>query len=428
MRKRSFILIVSLALVSWGGVTYHLFSQRPLASKVFRPGKIRTQLDQLEQELQAQVSANAELLNNLRHIKEKLNAPDNKTEAPVLGDNPTIAVLLFACNRITVKRPIDQLLKYRPSKERFPLIVSQDCNHAVTASVIKSYGEQLTHIQQPDQSDIPLVGKQKKFKGYYKIARHYGWALNKTFHDFTYDSVIIVEDDLELSPDFFEYFASLHTILRSDPTLFCVSAWNDNGKAGLVADNPELLYRSDFFPGLGWMMTKDIWLELQTKWPTTFWDDWIRQPEQRKDRACIRPEISRTKTFGKIGVSNGLFYEKHLKFIQLNNKFVPFTKKDLSYLKKDNYDVTFVKEVYGSPSVTIKQLLKGGVEGSEPVRVTYDSKASFKTIAKSLSLMDDFKSGVPRTGYRGVVSIMYHGRRVYIAPPADWKGYNKSWS
>lgn len=427
MRKRSFVLFVSLALISWGGVTYHLFLQRPLATKALHPGKIRTQLDRLEQELQAQVSANAELLSSLRHLKDKLATADNKTETQALGDKPVIAVLLLACNRITVKRPIDQLLKYRPSKEQFPIIVSQDCNHGLTANVIKSYGNQLTHIQQPDQSDIPLVGKQKKFKGYYKIARHYGWALNKTFHDFMYDAVIIVEDDLELSTDFFEYFAALYPVLKGDPTLFCISAWNDNGKAGLVADNPELLFRSDFFPGLGWMMLKDVWLELHTKWPKTFWDDWIRQPDQRRERACIRPEVSRTKTFGKIGVSNGLFYEKHLKFIQLNSKFVPFTQKDLSYLKKDNYDVAFVKEVYGSPSVTLKQLVKG-VESPGPVRVTYDSKTSFKAIAKSLSLMDDFKSGVPRTGYRGVVSIMYHGKRVYIAPPADWKGYNTSWS
>lgn len=34
-----------------------------------------------------------------------------------------------------------------------------------------------------------------------------------------------------------------------------------------------------------------------------YWDDWIRQPQQRKGRSCIRPEISRTRTFGKIGVS-----------------------------------------------------------------------------------------------------------------------------
>lgn len=38
-----------------------------------------------------------------------------------------------------------------------------------------------------------------------------------------------------------------------------------------------------------------------------FWDDWIREPEQRKNRACIRPEIPRTRTFGRIGVSK---YEK----------------------------------------------------------------------------------------------------------------------
>jgi hypothetical protein len=35
----------------------------------------------------------------------------------------------------------------------------------------------------------------------------------------------------------------------------------------------------------------------------SYWDDWVRQPEQRRNRACIRPEISRTRTFGKIGVS-----------------------------------------------------------------------------------------------------------------------------
>lgn len=32
-------------------------------------------------------------------------------------------------------------------------------------------------------------------------------------------------------------------------------------------------------------------------------DDWIRAPTQRKHRVCIRPEISRTRTFGKVGVS-----------------------------------------------------------------------------------------------------------------------------
>lgn len=32
----------------------------------------------------------------------------------------------------------------------------------------------------------------------------------------------------------------------------------------------DLLYRSDFFPGLGWMLTKSIWDELSPKWPKAY--------------------------------------------------------------------------------------------------------------------------------------------------------------
>lgn len=107
-----------------------------------------------------------------------------------------------------------------------------------------------------------------------------------------------------MAPDFFEYFLGTYPILMRDQSLWCISAWNDNGKEGLVdQERPDLLYRTDFFPGLGWMLTKALWLELYTKWPRAYWDDWIRDPLQRKGRACVRPELSRTRTFGKTGVS-----------------------------------------------------------------------------------------------------------------------------
>lgn len=44
----------------------------------------------------------------------------------------------------------------------------------------------------------------------------------------------------------------------------------------------------------------------------------------------------RTSTFGKIGVSRGQYFDQHLKFIKLNTKAVPWTKKDLSFLKVVN--------------------------------------------------------------------------------------------
>uniref|UniRef100_A0A3B1K1I4 Alpha-1,3-mannosyl-glycoprotein 2-beta-N-acetylglucosaminyltransferase n=1 Tax=Astyanax mexicanus TaxID=7994 RepID=A0A3B1K1I4_ASTMX len=340
-----------------------------------------------------------------------------------------IPILVMACNRVTVKRCLDKLLEYRPSAESFPIIVSQDCGHAETANVIASYGSQLTHIKQPDLSDIAVPVAHRKFQGYYKISRHYRWAMNQVFNSFSYSSVIIVEDDLEVAPDFFEYFTALYPVLKSDTSLWCVSAWNDNGREGYVdPGKPSLLYRTDFFPGLGWMLLKDLWLELEPKWPASFWDDWMRHPDQRKDRSCIRPEISRTLTFGRKGVSLGQFYDKYLRFIKLNTESVPFTKTDLSYLEKKKYDEDFVKEVYSAPVVTVEDLQSGKLSGPGPFQVQYSSPESFKTLARNLGVMDDLKSGVPRAGYRGVVSFFSRGRRVYIAPPDGWEKYNPSWS
>lgn len=47
-------------------------------------------------------------------------------------------------------------------------------------------------IQQPDLSEPIVPPKDNKFKGYYKISRHYNWALNLTF-TYGFDFVIIVE-------------------------------------------------------------------------------------------------------------------------------------------------------------------------------------------------------------------------------------------
>lgn len=357
--------------------------------------------------------------------------PENsKGMASVSSPEVVIPILVIACDRVTVKRSLDRLIQYRPSPELYPIIVSQDCGHAETARVIGSYGDQVTHIRQPDLSDIRVRPEHRKFQGYYKIARHYRWALNQVFNTFFQSTVVIVEDDLEVAPDFFEYFRALYPILHSDSSLWCVSAWNDNGRDALVdPSKAELLHRTDFFPGLGWMLLKDMWHELEPKWPSAFWDDWMRQPEQRKERSCIRPEISRTITFGRKGVSLGQFFDQYLRYIQLNSKFVPFTKQDLSYLLKEKYDENFIKEVYGAPLVKMEDLQQTGrLRGPGPYRVQYSSRDSFKVMARNLGVMDDLKSGVPRTGYRGVVSFLFRGQRVFLAPPEGWTRYDTSWS
>lgn len=41
------------------------------------------------------------------------------------SNRPVIPVLVFACNRISVNKCLDNLIEYRPSAEQFPIIVSQ---------------------------------------------------------------------------------------------------------------------------------------------------------------------------------------------------------------------------------------------------------------------------------------------------------------
>lgn len=491
MRNRS-VSIVFGSLILWAVATYFLFLDQQSVGKDQDKDKdkLLNQISRLEKQVKQQIIINQEFLEGINESKrlkkeyDRLNAAQspiddtqkdkykkheaNKDKSILLqkmdtknkwkmsqneqrptqdtvlstdathnvpsrqklpDGSPIIAILVVSCNRITVERCLNQLIKLRPSKEQFPIIVSQDCDHRQTADVITRYGNQLLHIKQPDQSDIEIPPKEKKFRGYFKIARHYKWALNQVFLKLGYSTAIIVEDDLDIAPDFYEYFLGTYPLLVNDSSLWCVSAWNDNGKAGLVDEHaPHLLYRTDFFPGLGWMLTRDLWLELAPKWPKSYWDDWIRQPEQRKNRACIRPEISRTRTFGKLGVSNGLFFEKHLKYIKLNEQFVPFTKMNLSYLLKDNYDIAFVNQVYQSTVVSYSELKSGNIVAPGPVRIPYYTRQSFKNTTKLLGLMDDFRSGVPRSGYRGVVTFFYNGRRVHLAPNANWSGYDITWS
>ncbi|XP_053592885.1 alpha-1,3-mannosyl-glycoprotein 2-beta-N-acetylglucosaminyltransferase isoform X1 [Microplitis demolitor] len=468
MRKKSIGLLL-ISLLVWGIITYFLFLSRTTANR--DKNVLSNQINSLKTQVQRRIADNQILLKRLIELQQKKldelqaattvnNLPDDsinnlnssylvgstvklKTEEEIkreklkalaakksLGkDLPIIAVLVISCNRITVERCLNQLIKLRTNAEQFPIIVSQDCEHKQTADIIKSFGDQVVHIQQPDQSDIDIPLREKKFKGYFKIARHYGWALNQIFFEFGFDTTIIVEDDLDVAPDFYEYFLGTYPLLVADKSLWCVSAWNDNGKSGLVDETAaHLLYRTDFFPGLGWMLTKDLWQELSVKWPKAYWDDWIRQPEQRKNRACIRPELSRTRTFGKVGVSNGLFYEKHLKYIKLNDQFVPFTKMNLSYLLKDNYDINFVNQVYHSTVVSYSELKSGNIVIPGSVRIPYHTRQTFKNTAKMLGLMDDFRSGVPRTGYRGVITFFYNNRRVHLAPNTNWNGYDISWN
>lgn len=328
-------------------------------------------------------------------------------------DSEIIPLIVFAYMRDEyLRRCLDTLFKYLPNNQ-FRLFVSQDGNHEPVAQVVQSYNGKITHFQRERKIELPQKPVAKE--SYYAIAQHYKFGIDKVFDtDPSFKRIIILEEDIEIAPDFFDYFKALSPILDNDPSLMCVSAWNDNGMKQFVQD-PEALYRSDFFPGLGWMMTRKFWNEVRSDWPLGFWDDWLREPQVRKGRACIRPEISRTYTFGATGVSLGQFYFMYLQHIQLNTVPVAWQEKDLSYLNKETYDKNLIATVHAALSIHVddrQQYIGKGID----LKMYYSSPQDFEYIAKQFGVMTELKAGVPRGAYGGVVSFKWNTNRVFITP------------
>ncbi|XP_071402243.1 protein O-linked-mannose beta-1,2-N-acetylglucosaminyltransferase 1 [Centroberyx affinis] len=177
-----------------------------------------------------------------------------------------------------------------------------------------------------------------------RVSQHYKASLTATFNLHPEANfAIVLEEDLDISIDFFSFLSQTIHLLNEDDSLYCISAWNDQGYEH-TAEDPALLYRVESMPGLGWVLKKSLYKdELEPKWPTPEklwdWDMWMRMPEQRKGRECIIPDVSRSYHFGIIGLNmNGYFHEVYFKKHKFNT--VPNVQlKNIDSLKKDAYEV-----------------------------------------------------------------------------------------
>ncbi|PPD70270.1 hypothetical protein GOBAR_DD32846 [Gossypium barbadense] len=347
---------------------------------------------------------------------------------------PVAAVVIMACNRADyLERTVASVLKYQSSvASKYPLFVSQDGSDPRVKTKALSYKE-LTYMQHIDYDPVH-TDRPGELIAYYKIARHYKWALDELFYKHNFDRVIILE------------------------SIMAVSSWNDNGQKQFVYD-PYALYRSDFFPGLGWMLTRSTLSILsflvvsekalqrvidktQSRLKTddmeiapdffdyfeaaaalldkdfTYWDDWLRLKENHKGRQFLRPEVCRTYNFGEHGSSMGQFFEKYLAPIKMNDVKVDWKSQDLSYLTEDKYAQYFADILKMAKPIpgTDPALMASNIEGD--IRIQYRDQSDFEYIAQQFGVFEEWKDGVPRTAYKGVVVFRYHPpRRVFLVGP-----------
>ncbi|KAG6653668.1 hypothetical protein I3843_05G084600 [Carya illinoinensis] len=341
---------------------------------------------------------------------------------------PVAAVVIMACNRADyLERTIKSILKYQSSVAlKFPLFVSQDGSAPDVKSKALSY-DQLTYMQHLDYKPVQTV-RHGELVAYYKIARHYKWALDELFYKHNCSRVIILEDDMEISPDFFDYFEATAALLDKDKSIMAVSSWNDNGQKQFVHD-PYALYRSDFFPGLGWMLARSTWDELSPKWP-----------KNHKGRQFIRPEVCRA-----YGSSMGQFFKNYLEPIEMNDAQFDWKSMDLSYLKEDKFMKHFAHTVKNAKPIQGIDVVLKAYNIDSDVRIQYRDQPDFERIARQFGIFEEWKPlllimrlqrclqsiptstangnyGIPRTAYKGVVVFRYQtSKRIFLVSPDSLK-------
>lgn len=126
-------------------------------------------------------------------------------------------LLLICYNRAEyLERTLKSVLKLYnlpnpPSKP--DLIISQDGNEEKVKKVIEIFMKENNEKIKINHINHEIL---KTREGYRRLANHYGWALKMVFDEYKYEEVIVIEDDLEFSDDFFEYFYGLSDIMNED--------------------------------------------------------------------------------------------------------------------------------------------------------------------------------------------------------------------
>ncbi|XP_068207565.1 protein O-linked-mannose beta-1,2-N-acetylglucosaminyltransferase 1-like [Palaemon carinicauda] len=153
----------------------------------------------------------------------------------------------------------------------------------------------------------------------HRINEHIKFSLDSIFRQYPkVKRAIILEDDLVLSPDFISYFQQTSLLMRFDPTILCVNAYNYNSFPHTSYD-PTRIYRVQSYPYYGWMTDRIQAEKMLANWAPmeaeADWDLWVRKHHVDAKHQVVIPEVPRTKHEGGGGV-HVTGYEQELSFHQ----------------------------------------------------------------------------------------------------------------
>ncbi|KAG0493600.1 hypothetical protein HPP92_004594 [Vanilla planifolia] len=142
----------------------------------------------------------------------------------------------------------------------------------------------------------------------------------------------------------------------------------------------------------------------------------------RKDRQFIRPEICRTYNFGEHGSSMGQFFKQYLESIKLNDIHVDWKSMDLNYLMEGKFSRHFAKAVMSATEINEPDVVSKAKNAEGDVQIQYRDQSEFERIAGQFGIFQEWKDGIPRTAYKGVVVFRHQSlKRIFFVGPDSFR-------
>ena len=190
---------------------------------------------------------------------------------------------------------------------------------------------------------IQVYGEQNsKLFQYYRAT--YQYAADK--HQAS-PAAIYLDEDVEVSPDFFSVMSQMIPLLAIDPTLYCATA-HAGGSSPQLYGNKDKLKRATSQVLWGYALTMMFINEALQKWPTNrkynvLYDMWLND-NVAAPRECVYPEVSRTKHFGAGMNTQGYDLERFFLSVDLT-KEVGIRITNLQDIPLKNWMALMLREI-----------------------------------------------------------------------------------
>ncbi|CAE7457686.1 GNTI, partial [Symbiodinium sp. CCMP2456] len=234
--------------------------------------------------------------------------------------------------------------------------------------------------------------------------------------------IIVLEEGQALSSDFFIFHGQLLSMLQRDPTLWCVSAWNENAIAPYAADATVVL-RTDWFSGVAWMVTVDLLeKEMLPKWQEGAWLNDFRR--LFRGRQCLVPEVSRATLALGQGGEQPLSQSVLASIPLCSSSWVDLGSTER--LTEKNYMRLFLSDWPGeglarsTPLASLRPLADGRANSKGPYRLALKGRgredANWKVVATFFGLLPEASI---RVTYFGVLRLRWRDSILYLITAAS---------